>query len=167
MNIVDIIIIAVMALSVYTGYRRGFIKSVYSILSLVATYILLFFFKTTLITAIANSPVGEAIGKLFVKEAGDTVITQQASSAVIYLASGIILYFAIKLVLGIVLKVLDALASLPVIKTLNKFLGLCIGIVIGLLWVIIALNVLYAIPQTTQDVSLSELASYFSRYIIF
>ncbi len=167
LNIIDIFIVSLIVISVYLGYHKGFVKSIYSVLSLVVTYVILYFFKSTLITAIANSQIGELIGSLFVSEAGNTILAEKASSAVIYLVSGVLLYFAVKLILGIALRVLDTLASLPIINIFNKFLGLCIGAVIGMIWVVIALNVMVALPQTIDYVSASELASYFAEFIIF
>lgn len=167
MNIIDIVIIVIVAVSVLLGYKKGFVKSIYSILSLLVTYLILFYFKASLITAIAESQIGQMIGKIFVSGAGDTALAKQVSSAVIYLASGIILYFVIKLILGAVLSILNTITSLPIINTLNKFLGLCIGIVIGLIWVVIVLNVLSALPETAESVALSQFARYFDEYMIF
>ena len=163
--IADICIIVFLILFAYSGYNKGFVKSVYSVLSLVATLLILFVFDDFFIAEIAKSPLGVAIGDFFVESADNSFLAQQCSSAVVYIASSIILYISIKFVLRFVLKILDVVASFPLIRLFNKTFGLVIGFVIGCIWVIVIVNVLYVFPQTTNYVDGSLILAYFN--IIF
>ena len=163
--IADIGIVVLLIIFAYNGYHKGFIKSVYSVLSLVATLLILFVFDDFFIDAIAKSPLGVSIGEFFVKSSDNAFLAQQCSSAVVYIASSIILYVAIKFALKFVLSVLSVVASLPIIRFFNKTLGLVIGFVIGCIWVVVIVNILYVFPQTSEYVLESLIADYFG--IIF
>jgi len=164
--IADIGIIILLIVFAYNGYHKGFVKSIYSILSLVATLLILFVFDDLFIEAIATSPLGVAIGDFFVESAEDSFLAQQCSSAVVYIASSIILYVAIRFVLKFLLSVLNAVASLPLIRFFNKTLGVVIGFIIGSIWVVVIVNVLFVFPQTKNFVLESLIASYFGIVFI-
>lgn len=161
----DIAIIIAIGIFIINGYHKGFVKSIYSVLSLAATVLLLFVLEDTFIEAISASPIGTAIGDFFADSTKSELIARECSSAVIYLVSCIILYIAIRFALKFVLKILDTIASLPVINLVNKFLGMFIGFIAGAMWIVIILNVLYVFPQTSDFVLDSAIAEYFN--IIF
>ena len=163
--ITDICIIVFLIFFALGGYKKGFVKSVYSIVSLAATFLILFIFDKPLINAIANSPFGIAAGEFFANNTTDNLIVQSCSSAFVYLVSCIVLYIVIKIVLKFALKILDNIASLPFIKTINKFLGFFLGLVFGIIWAIVILNILSIFPKTEIYVLSSELVKIFN--IIF
>ena len=157
----DICIVAAFALFVYRGHKNGFIKSVYSILSLIATVVLVSLFKDTFVKAIADSAVGVAIGELFAGSAGDPQLVSLCSEGVVYVASLIIFYAIIRLVLRFTLTIINSIASLPMIDSLNKMLGLVLGGVIGAVWLVVIVGALVNIPKTAPWFSNSVIVEYF------
>lgn len=165
MNIADICIIIVLMIFLINGYNKGFVKSVYSVISLIATLLILFVFEDSLIEMISKSPIGTFVGEFFVSATEDMFLLNKCSSAFIYLVSCIILYILIKFILKFALKILDSVASLPLLRTINKFLGMFIGLITGGVWVVIVVNILCVFPQTTDYILSSYIANYFN--IIF
>lgn len=157
----DICLVAVFALFVYRGHKNGFIKSVYSILSLIATVVLVSLFKDTFVKEIANSPVGVAIGEMFVGSSADPKLVSLCSEGAVYVASLVIFYALIRLVLRFTLTIVNSIASLPVIDSLNKILGLILGGIIGIIWLVVIIGVLINIPKTAPWFNNSVIVEYF------
>lgn len=163
--IADILILIMFSLFVYNGYKKGFIKSVYSILSLVVTIILVTIFKDTFVKAISESPIGIAIGEFIVGNTGDSALAPMYSQGIVYLVSVIIFYLIIRLVLRFTLTIINSIASLPIINSLNKILGLILGVVIAVVWIVVIVSVFSNIPQTAEYIESSLIVEYFK--IIF
>ena len=162
----DICIVIFLVLFMLNGYRKGLIKSVYSIVSLLATLLVLFVFGDAIISEIAKSPLGIAIGEFFAENTGDISLIKSCSEAFVYLVSSIILYIVLKLVLKFVLRILDKIATLPFINIINKFLGMFLGLLTGVIWAVIILNVLCIFPQTESFVLSSEIIKVFDLIFI-
>jgi len=163
--IVDICILALFALFVFNGYKKGFINSVYSILSLAASVILVSLFKDTFVTAIAESDFGVKIGELFAGSSAKPEVVSMCSEGVVYLASVVVFYALLRLVLRFTLTIINSIASLPVINSLNKILGLALGAVIGAVWLVVIVGALCNIPKTAGWFNDSTIVEYFK--IIF
>lgn len=159
--ITDICIIIALLFFALRGYKKGFVKSVYSIVSLAASFIIMALFGSSLIGIIASSPIGVSIGEFLAENISDSVIIERCSSAVVYFASSVLMYIAVKFLMKFVLGILNKIASLPFISSLNKLLGLAIGIVFGIVWIVIAVNVLSVVPKTEEFIISSQLVKNF------
>lgn len=164
--ICDISIVIFLVLFMLNGYRKGFVKSVYSLVSLVATILVLFVFGDAIISQIAASPVGVAIGEFFAENTGDIALIKSCSGAFVYLVSSIALYIVLKFSLKFILRILESIASLPLINMINKLLGIVLGLACGIMWAVIILNVLCIFPQTETYVMSSEIIKYFDLIFI-
>ncbi len=60
----------------------------------------------------------------------------------------LLLFFIVYIVAAILLKMLDIVAKLPLLKQVNKALGLVGGIVLGALWALLAVTVLQILAAT-------------------
>ncbi len=159
--ICDIAIVIFLVLFMLNGYRKGFVKSVYSLVSLLATIVVLFVFGDAIISQIATSPIGISIGEFFAENTGDIALIKSCSGAFAYLVSNIITYVVIKIALKFILHILEKLASLPFINMVNKFLGIIVGLASGIMWAVIILNVLCIFPKTEIFVMSSQILKYF------
>ncbi len=162
----DLCILGVLVLFTLNGYRKGFVKSIYSTISLFITVILVSVFKGSFIKVISQSSVATVIGEFFAGKTGSAEMAALCSEGIVYLFSIIILYIVIRLVLKFTLTIINSLALLPFIKSLNKGLGLILGAIIGVIWIVIILNVLHVIPQTTEYVQNSNIVEYFKLILI-
>lgn len=159
--IADICIVAIIVLFIYNGYSKGFIKSVYSILSLVVTLVLVSVFKDSFLKVISESPIATSIAEFFSGSSAGEELNKICSEGITYLISIVVLYFIVRVVLRFALTIINSIASLPLINSLNKILGLAIGAVIGVLWVVVIVNVFSVIPQTADYINSSNIADFF------
>lgn len=164
--ITDVCILIVLALFIFNGYRRGFIKSVYSLLSLFITYVLVSLLEESFIEIVSQSPASMYIGEFVAGKTGNIEIAALCSEKIIYLLSSVVLYILIRIGLKFGLTIINSIASLPLIKSLNKVLGFVLGAIIGIIWIVIILNVLSVFPQTENYIIDSKIVDFFKLILI-
>ncbi len=116
MNILEIIVLVVLAAIVYDGYKRGLVKTVFSVVKMIIGAI---------VAAVVCSAVTGVIGVEF------RYIVPVAFIAVVGIVLGI---------LGAVENLLDLVTKIPVAKQVNKLAG----IVAGLAKAVITIWILFA-----------------------
>lgn len=161
----DVIIILILALFFFAGLKKGFVKTAYSMLSLILSAVIVYFLKDSFVSVIAASPIGESIGSFFASGYGGE-FSLHCSEAVISVVSVIILYFLVKLALRMLINVADLIARLPLISSLNKLLGGVVGIAVGALWVVVITNVGHCFPQLAPLIDASRLVKMFGILFI-
>ena len=136
MNILTVIIIAIIVIFTIRGSMRGLVKMLVSLARLIAVFLL----GWILVGPISN---------LLMEHTGlyDGLLEKFGGSEMVagFVVRGIAFIIAIaviSLALFIVSRIVQAVASLPVLRTVNHILGLLIGLVEGF---IIAWLVLYII----------------------
>lgn len=142
----DIIILAIIVLSIYFGFRKGFLRSLTGALSTVISFALTIVLFKPIGNILSNSPVRESVFnkisglletsdnttiKLFsaVQKDGVEAVTELA----INLISFIVVIIAVKIVLAIVLRAVKITAKLPLVKQVNSLLGGLFGLLGGIL----------------------------------
>lgn len=166
--IVDIIIIAIIALSIFLGYRKGLIALAISlcavVISLVVTLVL---YRPIGNLIINNTSLDENIQQAILQnnsteaeenknsesmventvrqgiEGVKTEILEQTSkdlsTNIIYISVIIILFFIVKIALHFVTAIANIIAKLPIIKQFNKVGGIIYGALRGIIIVYVAL----------------------------
>ncbi len=166
--IVDIIMIAIIALSIFLGYRKGLIALGISlcavIISLAVTLIL---YKPIGNLIINNTSLDENIKQTILqnntegtenKESSDSMVentvrqgiegvkteileqtANDLSTNIIYIAVIIILFFIVKIALHFITAIANLVAKLPIIKQFNKAGGIIYGALRGVIIVYVAL----------------------------
>ena len=159
--IVDLIIIAILALSIFLGYRKGLIelsvKLVAVIIALVATLILyrpissLIINTTTIdekiqqsilnksekIISGENTQEGGIIAEVKSEFLPETA--KELSYSIIRTIVIIALYIIIKIALRFITALADLVAKLPILKQFNKLGGIIYGALRGILIIYVAL----------------------------
>lgn len=192
--LVDGIALALFALMVYFGYKKGFIRTVSGVLSFVlalvlsgmlaapvAEYTYTSFIQPTVVQKLEDnlgkdSPtverLDEALADLpaFVSDRmalsgitdgetllqyvgkvpdGETAVARIETNVVrpvvypvLEAVFSLILFVVLQIALSFVLRLLNLLAKLPIIKKINKWAGLLAGAAQGVLWLLFAVSVL-------------------------
>lgn len=120
--LLDVLMVLLFVLCVWSGWRRGFVKVLGGVLALVAA---------TLVSVLFSASVADAVA--------DKVSLQLP---LVQLICSVALFAVTFAVVSFVLRSLDVVAKIPLIKQLNKVLGLAVGVLSGVLWVWFAINVL-------------------------
>ena len=184
--IVDIIVIAIIALSVYLGYRKGLIALAIQlcavIIALVATLIL---YKPISALIIDNTSLDENIQNAIIEKAennnennyqnnhvenaenidvvGENNITsimpevaKEISINIINIGVMLILYFAIKIALHFVTALANIVAKIPIIKQINKLGGIIYGLLRGILLIYVVLLLISFVGQINPENALHK-----------
>lgn len=192
MNWIDIVIVVVLCIGVFSGMARGFVASITSVACMIVSIIVAkTYYKTLALFLILNTPLKDVLSDFMAKRKllqglngfmpNGTMTTFYSdyfakdiqtflSIAIINLISIIIIYLAVRTVLYIVEGYVKNAAELPVLNEINR-LG---GGAIGLLKTVLILLLIFAaiIPvsnvlpwQSLRDgLQSSALAKYFYSY---
>ncbi len=162
--IIDLIIVAILALCTFIGYKQGLIKvAIKLVATIIAIVVALILYKpvssfivdnTNIDNQIQNSitnkllPEGtleedeisidtESLPDLIVKNSENTVksISEIISIKIIELIVLIILYIMLKIVLRFITLLADLIAKLPILNQINKLGGTIYGVLQGLILV--------------------------------
>ncbi len=172
--ILDIILLAVVIICAYLGFKRGFVRSLCNVCSFALSIIVAFLSYTKITEFISASPVGKFIsGKLSESmgasamdlsaipeplrkpfeagaEAAADTMAQNLATIIIGIISVIITVILVRLLIKLIFKLLNVFAKLPVLKQCNRLLGGVFGAVSGCFWVcivVLALTYLSLIPS--------------------
>lgn len=155
---VDLILIAFISLCAYSGFKRGFIKSVVSFASMLISLLLTSFLYRPVAVLLYNTKIGDLARSFSLDvlegKAGDrmdpVILTKTAdamSVMIVNLLSFIAVILVIKITLGIISKSLNLISKLPIIKQANSLLGLIIGLISGVLIAYIVIGLVAAFDE--------------------
>lgn len=145
----DGIVIVLMVLAVYLGYKKGFIRTVSKLLSFVISIIIARILHPIISVYVRNSFLGDFINSKIADKA-DSLITENApsfirnagNSTVAELTDTVVAVITIILIIVItfiavyfLIKALDLVSKLPVISFVNRITGLAAGFFMGIIWI--------------------------------
>lgn len=181
--IIDIIMIAIIALSVFLGYRKGLISLVIQLCAfLIAIVITLIIYKPISNLIIDNTGLDESIQSAILEKANETVdgatntinaeivenqaeeiktgmlpeAARELSINIINIAVIIILYLIIRIILKVITLVANLVAEIPILKQFNKAGGIIYGLIRGLLIIYVALLLIGFVNQINPENAISE-----------
>lgn len=140
----DLILICFIALFAFSGMKRGFIKTIVGLASTLISLVLTLFAYPAVSDFLHKLGVGEAIKNIILemlakKEQvnlglGIMETTAEASSVIVVnVISFIAVVILTKFVLALLIKSLNIITKLPVIKQANSLLGMIAGLLSGIL----------------------------------
>jgi len=165
MNGLEIAVIAILGLSAYAGYKKGFLRVVYSILSWViilafvtwaTPYITEYLDQNTRLRAHVQEKCIEHIQEKADKELEEGI----EESITDFIMKGIAFFITLSvagIVTGVLVNVIDLISFLPIIHSTNKLLGVVAGAIRGLLVVWLGM---YAIALTSTNDMAEQLHIY-------
>lgn len=181
--IADIIVVAVVAVSIFFGYKSGFLKALINVVSYIASIILSFLFYPILSGFLMDTPIYTFFVKnIAEKYPADGLIQTEwqflekyikgaegaVAAAVAELLINIISFILIVIIFKIAIKLignaLNLFARLPVIKQCNRLGGAVTGGLIGILvvYIVMALIVTVApldhLDKVTDEIQKSTFA---------
>lgn len=206
MNSLDWIIIIIISISIFFGYHKGLIKTLFDFISMIVAFIMtyllypyvsLFLLKHTKIHdkiankvqevfdfdqlfqgAVSKESQIDSIGAMGIPKGLKESLIQNNNDEIFrllgvdsfeeyvshYIATTtmnilvlVVLFVAITIILAIVIRVLDLIAKLPVLKQANKTAGAFIGFVMGILSVSVIMLVISSLISLQGNQELFEL----------
>ena len=170
--ILDIIIIAILALSTFAGYKKGLVKLGTGLVAgIIAIIITLIAYRPVSNAIINNTSIDEKIENIIIENMTNTdednIVTQvsnelipneaaQISDGIIYALTGILLFIAVKIILSIIISLLDFVAKLPILKQFNEAGGIAYGLIRGIVIIFICILVVGMIVKINPENKLAE-----------
>jgi len=180
--IFDIIVIAIIALSTFIGYKQGLVKSAIKILSFfIAIVVALVLYKPVSSIIIKTTPIDDNIKNVMIEKitpegmdanqevkvednigfkiidnAANTIeeISDAFAVKLIETVTLLLIYIIVKIALKFVTALTDLITKLPLIKQINKAGGTAYGIIKGVILVYTILAVVYLLaPLLNKTVS--------------
>ena len=153
--IIDIILIAIVLLSAFLGYKKGLVKLGAKLFAgIIAIILTIIVYKPVSGMIINNTSIDEKIKDTIIQNATDVIdkneqmpnsITNQLennilpeqaenlSKNVVYAVTAVVLFIVVKIILSIVISLMDSIANLPILKQFNEVGGIAYGLVRGIL----------------------------------
>lgn len=153
--IIDIILIAIIVLSAFLGYKKGLVKLGAKLFAgIIAIIITIIMYKPVSGMIINNTTIDEKIENAIIQNTTNfinendkmqngitehvekNVLPEQAenlSKNVVYVITALVLFIAVKIILSIIISLMDFVANLPILKQFNEIGGIIYGIVRGAL----------------------------------
>lgn len=177
--VVDLIIIAIIALSAFLGYRKGFvtlaIKFFAFIIAIAITFIIYkpvsnIVINVTQIDESIENSILEKANEIMTNEENETsnkmledaktgILPQTAREIAVNIVTGgvvLILFIAVRIALKFVTALANIVAKLPIIKQFNEMGGLLYGVLRGVLVVYIAMLLIGVVGQINQQNSIHQ-----------
>lgn len=177
--VVDLIIIAIIALSAFLGYRKGFvtlaIKFFAFIIAIAITFIIYkpvsnVVINVTQIDESIENSILEKANEIMTNEENETsnkmledaktgILPQTAREIAVNIVTGgvvLILFIAVRIALKFVTALANIVAKLPIIKQFNEMGGLLYGVLRGVLVVYIAMLLIGVVGQINQQNSIHQ-----------
>lgn len=176
--IIDLIIIGIIVLSAFLGYKKGLVKLGARLFAgIIAIILTLIVYKPTAEMIIEHTTLDEKIENVILEntpnfsgentQLSNTMIdsleneiipkeTKNISRNIVYAITGIVLFIVVKLVLSIVISLMDFVASLPILKQFNEVGGIIYGLIRGVLIVGICILLMGVVTKLNPESSLNE-----------
>ena len=185
--IVDLIIVAIILLSTFLAYKKGFVKLAIGLFAFVISIVVTFVLYQPISNLVINSTsIDEAIEDAIYEKANDIMqenqeegeltnqlmettknemLPETARNLAINIVTGgviIVLIIVIKIALRFISALADAIAKLPIINQFNRVGGMVYGILRGILIIYVALLILSIsgeiAPNNTVNQSIDQSA---------
>ena len=176
--IIDIILIAIVLLSAFLGYKKGLVKLGAKLFAgIIAIILTIIVYKPVSGMIIKNTSIDEKIKDTIIQNATDVIdkneqmpnsITNQLennilpeqaenlSKNVVYSVTAVVLFIVVKIILSIVISLMDFVASLPLLKQFNEVGGIVYGLVRGVLIVGICILLMGAYTKINPESELNS-----------
>ena len=172
--VVDLIIIAIIALSAFLGYRKGFVVLAIKLCAfLIAIAVTFVIYKPVANVVINVTGIDETIENAILEEAnnimaednGETsieliedakngLLPEAAREIAVNIVTGgviLIIFIIVRIALKFITALANAVAKLPIIKQFNEAGGLLYGVLRGLLIIYIAMLLIGIVGQINPE----------------
>lgn len=176
--IIDIIILAILILSAFLGYKKGLVKLGANLFAgIIAIIVIIIIYKPVANIIINNTSIDEKIEEAIIKNTTNFIddnskvpntVTNQVTSDIlpqeakniaenaVYAITSIILFIFVKIALSIIISLMDTVANLPILKQFNEIGGIIYGIVRGIVIIFICVLLMGVVTKINPESKLNS-----------
>ena len=153
MNFVDIIVIAILILSVLNGFRKGVINSIMSFISTLLVFIIAFYLKNPISLLLYNYLPFFNLGGIFEGVTAYNILIFEGISYLITISLLSIILGVVAKVTGVISKIIN---NTIVVGIPSRILGLLVGALQGFIFAFIIVFIFSLINVTSVKVKESK-----------
>lgn len=176
--IIDIILIAIVLLSAFLGYKKGLVKLGAKLFAgIIAIIVTIVIYKPVSVMIINNTSIDEKIRDTIIENTTNAIdenvqtqnnVTNQLENNIIpeqaeniakntvYAVTAVVLFIAVRIILSIVISLMDFVANLPLLKQFNEIGGIIYGIVRGALIVCVCILLMGVYTKINPESTLNN-----------
>lgn len=176
--IIDIILIAIVILSAFLGYKKGLVKLGAKLFAgIIAIILTIIVYKPVSGMIIKNTNIDDKIKATIIQntknvidkktqtknditnQLENNILPEQAENIaknIVYAVTAVVLFVVVKIILSIVISLMNSIANLPLLKQFNEVGGIAYGLVRGVLISAICILLMGAYTKINPENSLSE-----------
>lgn len=176
--IIDIILIAIILLSAFLGYKKGLVKLGAKLFAgIIAIIVTIIIYKPVSEMVINNTTIDEKVGEAIIQNTTNIInenkqmqnnITNQLENNilpeeaeniaknVVYAVTAVVLFIFVKIILSIIISLMDFVANLPILKEFNEIGGIVYGVVRGVLIVCICILLMGVYTKINPESTLNN-----------
>ncbi len=176
--IIDIVLIAIIILSAFLGYKKGLVKlGAKLVAGIIAIILTLIVYKPVSNFVIAHTSIDEKIEEAIVENTNsylnnednkDNVVinhvgnemlpgeSRKIAEGAVYAITALVLFLIVKIILSIVISLMDFIANLPILKQFNEVGGIIYGGIRGIIIVFICILLMGVITKVNPENKLNE-----------
>ncbi|GGE17822.1 membrane protein [Marinithermofilum abyssi] len=145
MNMLDLIIVVLVAGGVFRGYRRGFILEVAALAGVFLALFLAYQFRDEM------APVLQQVVPLPKDVSGNALVSFfKVEEAIYSVMAFVVVFFGVKLLLSLGASLLTSVARLPVLNKINQIGGAGVALIKVVLVLMIFINLMHLLPMETS-----------------
>ncbi len=166
MNWFDYLLIFIFILSLYNGFKEGFVRQIVGLASFfLALYFSLHWSGTVSEYLQTHLSLGQVVGAL----AKDEALAAWLTEILLGILAFLLIFFVVAFLLRVISRRLKVFNKIPVIGPLNASLGSLLGIIKGFLviFLVVALVSLIEIPFWCNTVEASVIVALSRHYMAF
>ncbi|MHC9532377.1 CvpA family protein [Dellaglioa sp. L3N] len=147
--IVSLVVIFLLIVSFFSGYKKGLVLTLLRIVGFVAIY---------LFARILTSPVTNWLGGYFPKfsTTDNTTITNHLQTNFYLMIVFAVLFFVGGILVRSIIRVINSITKLPIIHQVNSLIGGLLSVVLMFIFIFIGLTILSVWPNEKINAAVSE-----------
>ena len=186
--IIDVIVVAIIWIVATVGYKKGLVKTVYSLIAFilaatltalyheaVAEYLMQFVFMQKIMEDINQGVVLKATSAetaampLWMNDAISVAtmgVAEKIVQMIITIITVVITFVGVKIILGFTVGIVDVIMRLPILNIINSTGGMLFGVIKGVIIVLIicAVLTLFVPMESYENIHNAISATYIAKY---
>ena len=175
--IIDIILLAILSLSAFLGYKKGLVKLATKLIAgIIAIILTLIIYKPVANLVIEHTSIENKIEEAIIENTNEFINKDNNNNSMInhvekeimpgeakkiaqgavYVVTALILFLAVKIILSIVISFMDSVANLPILKQFNEAGGVIYGVLRGIIIVGICILLMGVITKVNPENKINE-----------